>query len=234
MIDISTLGATLLDRTITNNEIVTVNDWLDGATHPTFVRQQDKFKTIELILIIAAGSEEDNMQSCSTLLDYFKGENELSFEDIPSYTFDVVLTAHKVERLKPAVWKLTLTFQSGYTKGQVVTLPWDSMATNLTFDNNGNAPSAFILTLVVNNVADIVEEIITVNGEEMPFRNLEAGHTYVFDSGKGTFYDETENKSVINLYEGYVLPKLKNGTNIFTASWEIGISASVEYYPQYI
>lgn len=234
MIDISALGATLIDRTITNNEIVTVNDWLDGATHPTFVRQQDKFKTITLVLLIGAGSEEKNMESCSTLLDYFKGESELSFEDIPHYKFDAVLDSHTVERVKPAVWKMTLVFKSGYTKGELVEFSWSSLTAPLVFNNEGNAPSAFILTLVINNVADIVAETITVNGEEMPFRNLEAGHTYKFDSGKGTFYDETEGESAIGLYEGYVLPKIKNGENTFSASWDIGITASLEYYPQYI
>jgi phage-related protein len=234
MIDISTLGATLLDRTITNNEIVTVNDWLDGATHPTFIRQQDKFKTIILSLIITAGSEEDNMESCSTILNYFKGISELTFEDIPNYSFDVVLESHTVERMKPAVWKLTLTFKSGYSKGAVITLPWNSLSTSLTFNNNGNAPSPFILTLVINDAADIVAETITVNGEQMPFKNLEAGHTYVFNSGEGTFYDETADESALNLYDGYVLPKIKNGTNTLTASWDVGITASLAYYPQYI
>lgn len=231
--DISTLGATLIDRTITNNDIITVNDWLDGADHPTFIRQQDSFKTIELTFIISAGSEEKNLLACSKIINNFKAENELTFEDMPTYTFDVVLSTNQVSRLRPAVWQLVLTFKAGYARTAEVTTDWD-MTTNLTIKNPGTAVSAFRLSLVINDAADIVSETIYVNGEELPFRNLVKGHTYIFDSGKGTFWDDTLHTSVIDKYVGYVLPKMQPGNNVFGASWNVGLNASISYYPQYI
>ena len=47
-IDISSLDIQLYDRVITSNDITTHEEWLDGDIQPTFIRQQDGFKTINL------------------------------------------------------------------------------------------------------------------------------------------------------------------------------------------
>ena len=56
--------AKLLDRQINSNEVITIDDWLDGAIQPTFVRQQEKFKEITMVVLIEGSNEE-----------YYKGRN---------------------------------------------------------------------------------------------------------------------------------------------------------------
>ena len=51
-IDISSLDIQLYDRVITSNDITTHEEWLDGDIQPTFIRQQDGFKTINLTFLI--------------------------------------------------------------------------------------------------------------------------------------------------------------------------------------
>lgn len=236
MIDISDYGATLIDRTITPNEVITVKDWLDGSAQPIFIREQDSFKTIELTFVIDAGSEQDNLMSCSQIIQLFKEQSVLSFEDIPQYTFPVIFEKSEVQRLKPAIWQLLITFKGSYMEGNQTTTEWEDLTSSLVIDNQGTTATPMIISFTIG-YADIVNEVITVNGEELPFRNLEAGHTYEFDTSKGTFLDVTVPStpvSAIDKYVGFVIPKLKVGENIFSASWNVGLDITVTYRLKFI
>ena len=51
-IELSKLGVQLFDRVLYSNSIDTAQEWLDGDIQPTFIRQQDRFKTIELQFLV--------------------------------------------------------------------------------------------------------------------------------------------------------------------------------------
>ena len=64
----------LLHRNISPVTVVTYNDWLDGAIQPTFIRQQDSFKQVEVELLMEASSEQDAQYLLSNLTKAAKGK----------------------------------------------------------------------------------------------------------------------------------------------------------------
>ena len=92
--------AKLLDRQINSNEVITIDDWLDGAIQPTFVRQQEKFKEITMVVLIEGTDEEDAYKMFSMLTRELSF-GELKFDDM-SLTFKVMINgAVSPNRLKP-------------------------------------------------------------------------------------------------------------------------------------
>ena len=47
-VDLSVLGIQLYDRILQSNSVDTSQEWLEGDIQPTFIRQQDKFKNIQV------------------------------------------------------------------------------------------------------------------------------------------------------------------------------------------
>ena len=91
--DLENYSCSLIDRKITPTEVITYNEWLDGAIQPTFVRQQDGFKTIEVVLIMKAESELDAQYLISELTRDAK-KCEVNFdEDMDELYYDCVLAA---------------------------------------------------------------------------------------------------------------------------------------------
>ena len=88
--DLENYSCSLIDRKITPTEVITYNEWLDGAIQPTFVRQQDGFKTIEVVLIMKAESELDAQYLISELTRDAK-KCEVNFdEDMDELYYDCV------------------------------------------------------------------------------------------------------------------------------------------------
>ena len=52
---------------LTSNDITTHEEWLDGDIQPTFIRQQDGFKTINLTFLILCQEEEEAFLKISRL-----------------------------------------------------------------------------------------------------------------------------------------------------------------------
>lgn len=135
-IDISTLGAKLYDRVIKTNRVKTAEDWLDGDIQPTFVRQQDSFKSIMLSFLILGNSEEDAFLRISKLTNLIK-KSSLVFDDI-NLTFDVTMIGYgEPERLKNGNFIVTYQLNGDYAKGE-----------REVYTTNSNLTNSFKLTLV--------------------------------------------------------------------------------------
>ena len=80
-IDLSSLGVQLYNRVLTSNNIRTTRDWLQGDIQPTFIRQQDKFKTIQLQFLITEKNEDDAFLVMSKLTAMLK-KATIIFDDI--------------------------------------------------------------------------------------------------------------------------------------------------------
>ena len=65
--DIDEYSCIQIRRNIYPVSVTTVEDWLDGAIQPIFVRQQDSFKKIEMVLILDAESENEAQLQLSRL-----------------------------------------------------------------------------------------------------------------------------------------------------------------------
>lgn len=133
-IELSSLGVQLHNRVLTSNNIETINDWLEGDIQPTFIRQQDKFKSMQLQFLITEISEEAAFMVMSKLTMMLR-KASIVFDDM-NLIFDVTLDGKaQQERLKNGNFILTVNLQSDYAKGQAEIYTTDSRATDYFYLN---------------------------------------------------------------------------------------------------
>lgn len=241
MVNIGDYNAYLIDRTITPNEIITVNNWLEGAASPTYIRQQDSFKKITITLIVEGNSEQDVNYNISQIINAFRQEKELEFEDMPTFIFPASLDGlPEIERLKPCVMKVTLTFKGDYmrTKEEVIIEPDISTGT-FTFTVGGTAPTPLKFELipissaiVTVNVAGLVEGGFTI-------RNVPADSSLVIDTENGMV--DLVNKTTgvatpaIDCYQNaWELPVLEPGSYVVTLDFYSGYNLKLSYHENYV
>lgn len=242
MVDIGQYNAYLVDRTITPNEIITVNNWLEGAASPTYVRQQDSFKTITITLIVEGNSEQDVAYNISQVINAFREIKQLEFEDMPDFIFPAALEGlPAIERLKPCVMKVTLTFKGNYmrTADEKVIEPDILDSGTFTFTVGGTAPTPLRIeftpissAIVTVHVAGIVKGGFTV-------RNVPAGSTLVIDTENGevNLVDNETNIATpaIDCYQdAWELPVAEPGTYTVTLDFHSGYNIKVKYHENYV
>jgi len=151
-IDLSSLGIQLYNRVLNSNKVDTMEDWLDGDIQPTAIRQQDRFKTIELEFLVLCADEEEAFMRISRLTQMLK-KATLQFDDL-SLLFDVSLQgASKPNRLKNGNFVVSYTLTSDYAKGS-----------REIYTTNANMTNSFKLTVVYyqNNSTLLATESITI------------------------------------------------------------------------
>ena len=128
-IDISSLGVILHDRVITSNKVETAEEWLDGDIQPTYIRQQDNFKTMKLKFLILSPNEEEAYLKISQLTRLLK-KATLLFDDLDLF-FDVsLINQEEPERLKNGNFIITYSFNCDYAKGEKEIYTTDANMTN--------------------------------------------------------------------------------------------------------
>ena len=116
-IELSNLGIQLFDRVLYSNSIDTAQEWLDGDIQPTFIRQQDRFKVIELQFLVLSADEDEAFRRISRLTAMLK-KATVKFDDL-DLIFDVSITnVGEPTRLKNGNFVVPYTLSSGYAKGQ--------------------------------------------------------------------------------------------------------------------
>ena len=80
-VDLSSLGVQLYNRVLTSNNIKTTRDWLEGDIQPTLIRQQEKFKSIQLQFLVTEKNEDDAFLVMSKLTSMLK-KATVVFDDI--------------------------------------------------------------------------------------------------------------------------------------------------------
>ena len=151
-IDLSSLGIQLYNRVLNSNKVDTMEDWLDGDIQPTAIRQQDRFKTIQLEFLVLSADEEEAFMRISHLTQMLK-KATLQFDDL-SLLFDVSLQgASKPNRLKNGNFVVSYTLTSDYAKGS-----------REVYTTNANMTNSFKLTVVYyqNNSTLLATESITI------------------------------------------------------------------------
>lgn len=116
-IELSSLGIQLFDRVLYSNSIDTAQEWLDGDIQPTFIRQQDRFKTIKLEFLVLCSDEDEAFKRISSLTALLK-KATIKFDDL-NFTFDTsIVEVGEPSRLKNGNFIVPYTLSSGYAKGQ--------------------------------------------------------------------------------------------------------------------
>ena len=134
-IELSNLGIELYDRILYSNDIETKQEWLDGDIQPTFIRQQDRFKTIKLEFLVLCSDEDEAFKRISSLTALLK-KATIKFDDL-NFTFDTsIVEVGEPSRLKNGNFIVPYTLSSGYAKGQ-----------REIYTTNANMTNAFKLTV---------------------------------------------------------------------------------------
>ena len=115
-VDLSVLGIQLYDRILQSNSVDTSQEWLEGDIQPTFIRQQDKFKNIQLKFLVLKDNEAEAFLVMSKLTSMLK-KASIIFDDI-DLVFDVTMRGPASQsRLKNGNFIQTFNLRSEYAKG---------------------------------------------------------------------------------------------------------------------
>ena len=129
-IDLSSLGVKLYDRVINSNQIDTSQEWLDGDIQPTFVRQQDRYKSVKLSFLVLGNDEDDAFRRISHLTALLK-KATVKFDDI-NLIFNLTMVGEaRTERLKNGNFIVSYNLTSDYAKGDREIYTTDAKATSM-------------------------------------------------------------------------------------------------------
>ena len=235
--DIDEYSCIQIRRNIYPVSVTTVEDWLDGAIQPTFIRQQDGFKKIEMVLILDAESENEAQLQLSRLTAAVK-RCKVQFDDI-DLTYDCSLDALTTERITKKVFNVNITWKCGYAAGKEVAVKNpDIQSGELTLKNRGDAPAAVRIefipiasTIVEVNVTGLTENGFTVN-------DIPAGSKLVVDGVGGDVYLEDADgvrTSAIDHYNNcWEMPKLQPGSTTIGFDYTTGYDICIYYAPKYL
>ena len=161
-IELSKLGVQLFDRVLYSNSIDTAQEWLDGDIQPTFIRQQDRFKTIELQFLVLSADEDEAFRRISKLTAMLK-KATVKFDDL-DLIFDVSITnVGEPTRLKNGNFVVSYTLSSGYAKGQ-----------REIYTTNANMTNSFKLTVAYykNSTTLLSSETVVIRASAFDKENL--------------------------------------------------------------
>lgn len=230
--DIASFNAKLIDRTITSNEVVTINDWLDGAIQPTFIRQQEKFKQISIKLLVEANSEMEAAVIISNLNKEFKYA-EIVFKDIPSFTYKVFLSGVTTpNRLRQGVFEVEYNLKSGYGMGaEKIVSRQSGYPAQFEEYNTGTAetPCVIEITPTVNFVTLTLEGF---TDKSITVKNLVSGQKVVIDGEQNTI--TVGGKDNFSNYDAWAFPSLLPGKNLLKVSTNTGYNMVIKYKPRYL
>ena len=175
-IDLTSFGIQLYDRIINSNTVTTSEEWLDGDIQPTFIRQQDGFKSITLKFLVLCKTEEDAFFRISKLTQALK-KATVQFDDI-NLSFDISMQGEaEYERLKNGNFIVTYEFTSDYGKGVREVYTTDANMTNsfkltvLYYQNSTTllaTESVSIRASSFNGVDDTLDSIGIITNKYLP------------------------------------------------------------------
>ena len=223
--------AKLLDRQINSNEVITIDDWLDGAIQPTFVRQQEKFKEITMVVLIEGANEEDAYKMFSKLTRELSF-GELKFDDM-SLTFKVMINgAVSPKRLKPNVFEVDYKLKSSYGMASRQSLSREAgAAETFTINNLGTAETPCIIEITpTQNISSLTFEGFT----DKPFtvKNIVSGQKVVINGEANTILMNRQNG--FKNFDGWSFPSLIPGENNLKVSSTLGYSMVIKYNARFI
>ena len=229
----------LLHRNISPVTVVTYNDWLDGAIQPTFIRQQDSFKQVEVELLMEASSEQDAQYLLSNLTKAAKRCKVKFDEDMDELTYNCVLDTIETERIKKSVFSVKINWKSGYAACRRVELNPDISGGQFQVKSKGTAPAACIFELIP--IASTIVEVNVGGLTDTGFtiRNVPNGSKLVIDSYNGEInlvnLETGEKTPAIDCYDNcWELPKILPGLNTITLDYTTGYNIKLSYEPTYL
>jgi hypothetical protein len=203
-IDITTFGATLLSKQITNHEVVQIFDWLDGASSPVFSRSEQRFKDITLTILIESTSESETESQFSALILALK-ECVVSFSGMSKLYSCHFKGKADPKRLTTCAWLVEIDLLCHKTTLPEVTVTANGVS-SLAITNTGALPAPCRIT-VTPTVAIAEFVIVGLGSSDIRIHNLEANQPHVIDGVLFRYLKGGENDIAnYNAFEWPVLP----------------------------
>lgn len=206
-INISSYNATLIEREFTNHEVVSINDWLDGAPSPVFLREYDRYKNIDLTFLVEGATEQIMMDSIGAMLQKLRRET-IKFADL-DYFYDIHMEGvADIKKVALKAYTVGVNLLAHRThKGQVTIIKNAFSNGALVVNNPGVKPVPLFITL---ESTDRTASGITLEGftkDPIVFPIIPKGRTYTVDGiGMRFLRNGASRISDYNLFEFPMVP----------------------------
>lgn len=231
-IDISKFNAKIVDRIIESNEVITVDDWLEGALEPIFIRQNEKFKNITIRVLIESRTEEETYNKFSKLTSELK-KSILKFNDMKLTFKGTLIGAVSPIRIKPGVFDVEYKIKCSHGIGEEIEYKKADGDTNKTFsiNNIGTANTPCIIEIIPT--IDIVKLSLTgFSDKAIVLNDIKKNIVVKIDGeSKRVLYGD---KDGFAKFEGWSFPYIKSGANNLTVDNSAGYELKVKYKPRFI
>jgi hypothetical protein len=223
-IDIASFGATLMSKKITNHDVVQIYDWLEGAASPVFMRTEQRFKDIALIILIETSSEAETESQFATLIRALK-DCTLEFDGFTK-RFDCHFRGKaEPERLTANTWLIEIDLLCHRTYLPEVIITANSVGMK-SITSLGVVASPCLVTVSPTEV--ITEFVIQGFDSEIRLRNLAANKPHVIDGYLYRYLKDGVND--IANFNSFAWPSLPVGTTDLVFSHST-TNITIQYYP---
>ena len=223
-IDLTSFGATLLSKSITNHEVIQIYDWLDGAASPVFTRSEQRFKDINLTILLESSSESETESQFSALIRTLK-ECTLVFDGLAK-RFDCHFKGKaEPKRLTVRSWLVEIDLLCHKTYLPELIISADGVGIK-TITSLGAQRSPCLIT--VTPTMAIAEFVILGFESDIRLKNLEANKPHVVDGYLYRYLKDGAND--IANYNAFAWPVLPAGTTELIFSHTTA-DITIQYYP---
>lgn len=220
-------SAKILERNISNHEVVQVYDWLEGAAEPVYMRNYNRFKDLQLVILISESTDAVAESQLNHLVEQMK-ICTIKFDDIDKYFNCHFEGKVEQEKLYHGTFKITATLACYKTYLAEVT-ETISASTSAQIVNAGTMPSELYIT--ITPTADIAElTIMGLSNTPIVIKNLIAATEYIIDGY--TFRYLADGANDIGNYDSFEFPVLPTGTTTVLLSSD-ALALELKYYPKF-
>lgn len=224
---LSVYDATLIEREISNHEVVNINDWLEGAPSPVFHREYTRYKDIELVLLFEGNSTQEILSNIDEWVAAIRTAT-IEFVDL-DYIYDTHFEGTIVpEKMNHNTYKVEVALLAHKTYKEEVSKAANRVLAT-TLDNQGTMDTQAYIT-IKPTVAIPSFTITGLSRKPIVLKNLEAGSTYEVDGYTMRYLRDGAND--IANFEGFQFPSAKVGTNQVNFSAKTA-DITLSHYPQY-
>lgn len=225
--NINIFGAELIERDFTNHEIVNINDWIDGASSPVFLREYTRYKAIDIKVTFSGA----NTQEILFNIDKFIAEIKVStvkFNDL-DYFYDTHMEGTaSMERVNKGSYIVSLSLLAHKTyKAETSLVFTGTDPAVLNIEGTMETP-LYIEITPSENIEDF--SITGVSKNSIELKNLEVGHTYTIDGYTIRYLKDGAND--IQNYDSFEFPVGKAGVNNILLS-SAAANVKIFWYPRY-
>lgn len=222
--NISTFGATLLDRNISSNRVSYNARWDYMMDRPAFYGNSLEYKDVLLYFLVKAKTEEIFLKNMGLMCEEFRKGGVVRFDDIKlNYTM-YLKQKPEYTKLNKDTYRLDFVLDSDYG---VTDLKSVSGKTSVEVNNRGSYPTPAQVTINV----PVMQSKLVIDGFERRFilKDVPSNANVFIDTMTGVVWINGVN--AIEKMESFHLPKLPVGFTNITVNTECDIQ--INYYERY-